>query len=151
VSVSSSGGTPTRLTSAAWDAADQYPMPVNAAWPPAPPSNSDVAVSAPSPSDAAFTRQITINLSGIEKFQYGWSESNSTAPNTSYLQESTDLTHSKGTLNYIGKYSGSGTTWNGGTTPDSDWYLWVRTVTSGTPNSWGTPLQVHTPKKPIYA
>jgi len=130
------------------------PRYVKADWPPAVPSNATVALSAPLPSDAPYARQITIALSasGIEKFQYGWSTSNSTAPNTSYLQESTDLSTPKmGTLDYRGKYSGSGTTWNGGTGPDDDWYLWVRSVqTGGTPNSWGTPLKVHTPKKPIW-
>jgi hypothetical protein len=128
------------------------PAQVQTAWPPTPPSNSTVALSGPSPSDAPYTRQITIGLSatGADRFQYGWSTSSSTAPNTSYLQSTTDLTNKKGTLNFLGKYSGSGTTWNGGTQPDQDWYLWVRPANGGTSGSWGTPLKVHTPKKPVW-
>jgi hypothetical protein len=126
---------------------------VNAAYPATPPSNSTVTVAAPSSHDAPYTRQITIGLSstGNQRFEYGWSTSSTTAPNTAYLQTSTDLTNRKGTLNYLGKYSGTGTTWNGGTLPDQDWYLWVRSVkTTGVANAWGTPLKVHTPKTPIW-
>lgn len=137
---------------------DYAPTYVPAAWPPAPPSSSIVSVSAPSPSDAPYTRKITINLSttGVSKFQFGWSTSRTTAPNTSYLQQSTDLATKKGTLNYLGKYSGSGTTWNGGTQPDQDWYMWVRTVqTGGTANAWNggctnCALKVRTPRRPVW-
>ena len=145
-SVSASGGTPTRLTTTGYH---QEVSLVRSTYPAAPPSNATVSLGAPAPSDNYGERQITIGLSssGVSKFQYGWSSSNSTAPNTSYLQESTDLTNKKGTLNFLGKYSGSGTTWNGGTQPNEDWYLWVRSVqTGGTPNSWGTPLKVRTPR-----
>jgi hypothetical protein len=151
-SLAASPHTTTTLTSGS-GVVNQFPSYALGTWPPTPPSNTDVAISAPSPSDALYTKQITMNLSvtGVQKFQYGWSTTSTTAPNTSYLQESTDLTNKKGTLNYLGTYSGSGTTWNGGTTPDSNWYLWVRTVqTGGTPNGWATPLLVHTPKVPRW-
>jgi Tol biopolymer transport system component len=149
-SVTSGGASVTELTTGSQN--DTTPAPVLAAWPPTPPSNSTVALEAPSPSDAPYTRQITIGLSatGADRFQYGWSTSSSTAPNTSYLQESTDLTDPKmGTLNFLGKYVSSA--WNGGTQPDQDWYLWVRPANGGTPASWGTPLKVHTPRQPIWA
>jgi hypothetical protein len=151
--ISASGGSPTQVTDTDCDYHNIDPTFVPASWPPTPPSNSTVAVSAPSPSDAPYTRQITVGLSatGVQRFEYGWSTSSSTAPNTSYLQTTTDLTNKKGTLNYLGAYSGSGTTWNGGTQPNQNWYLWVRSVqTGGTPNSWGTPLLVHTPKQPVW-
>jgi hypothetical protein len=128
---------------------DSDPSPVGATWP----HSSDVTLSAPSVSDAPYTRQITINLSssGIERFEYGWSTSSTTAPDTSYLQSTTNLSTGIGTLNYLGVYSGSGTTWDGGTTPDTDWYLWVRSVnTGGSANSWGQPLLIHTPKAPAW-
>lgn len=113
------------------------------------PGNATVSIDAPDPGDDPYTRQISIGLSatGVTKFQYGWSSSSGTYPNLSYLQESTDLTNKKGTLNYLGVYSGSGTTWNGGTQPDEDWYLWVGSVSGGT-LTWGTPLLVHTRSNP---
>lgn len=133
---------------------DRQPAPVKATYPVAPPSNSTLTFSAPSPSDAPYTRQVTVGLSttGIQRFELGWSTSSTTAPNTSYVQTITNMTTKKGPINFLGKYSGTGTTWNGGTQPDQDWYLWVRSVkTNGTANAWATPhLLVHTPKTPTW-
>ena len=122
-------------------------------YPATPPSNATVSFNGPSPSDAPYTRQITVGLSatGNQRFEFGWSSSATTAPNASYLQTVTNMTTKKGPVNFLGKYSGSGTVWNGGTQPDQDWYLWTRSVkTNGTANAWGTPLKVHTPKQPVW-
>jgi hypothetical protein len=150
--ISTSTATTSQLTSTGCSLQNYSPTFVPAAWPPAPPSNSTATFSAPSSSDAYGTRQVTVNLSatGMLRFDAGWSTSSTTAPNTSYLQTITNLTSKKGPINFLGKYA-SGTTWNGGTQPDQDWYLWVRSVQSGgTANAWATPLKVHTPKAPIW-
>lgn len=152
--ISSSGGAITLLTSTSTDAALSDPSSVNAAYPAAPPSNSMATFSTPSSSDAPYTRQVTVNLSstGIQRFELGWSNSATTAPNASYVQTITNMTTKKGAINFLGKYSGTDTNWNGGTQPDQDWYLWVRSVkTNGTINTWNTsPLKVHTPRRPVW-
>ena len=161
--ISSSGGTPTQVTDGAGcTTVDVYPSFVQNAWPPTYCSTTTICISAPSPSDAPYTRQVTIGLSssGVKEFQYCWSTVGiGSAPDStcsSHVQTSTDLTNKKGTLNYLGVYSGSGTTWYDSTEPNSDYYLWVRSVqTNGTANSWNgggsnTPLRVHTPKQPVW-
>ena len=156
-SVPVTGGTPTIVTTPpdcanAGGSGDTYMSVVKNAYPAAQPSNSTVALATPSPHDAPYTRAITIGLSatGNKEFDYGWSTSSTIAP-TANLQKTSDMVNRKGTLNYLGIYSGTGTTWNGGTQPDADWYLWVRSVTTANVNNaWGTPLKVHTPKAPIW-
>ncbi len=128
------------------------PAYVSATWPPVPPSNATVAVNAATAHDAPYTRQITVGLSaaGNKWYDYGWSTSSTVAP-TSNLQRSTDMVNRNGVLNYMGIEVGSTTTWNGGTQPGQNWYLWVRSVqTNGTINAWGTPLLVHTPRRPVW-
>jgi hypothetical protein len=126
---------------------------IGAAANPVPPSNDTVAVQLAAPKDAPYTRQISIKLSNtsVGRWQYGWSSSGTTAPPTGTLQESTAVSAKTGTLNYLGSYSGNGTTWDGGTQPNSDWYLWVRSVsTDEVASAWGTPLLVHTPRRPAW-
>jgi hypothetical protein len=148
ISSSASEGTGSRL--AATGNGDNEPAYVLSDWP----GNATVSLKDASVSDAPYTRQIAIHLStsGVGSFEYGWSSSSTTAPNTSYLQSTTDLSGTA-TLDYLGYFDeGTNSYVSGtGTTPDSDWYLWVRSVqTGGTPNAWGTPLKIHTPKKPAW-
>jgi hypothetical protein len=158
ISTSSSGLPETVTDGAGCTVGDHYPSFVQNAWPPTYCNTSTICINAPSAADAPYTRQVTIGLSstGIQRYEYGWSSSSTTAPNTSYLQTTTDLVNKQGTLNYLGVYSGSGTSWNGGTDPNSNTYLWVRSInTDGSANSWNgggsnQPLFVHTPKPPVW-
>ncbi len=152
--ISSSGGATTNLTANSGHVWSWFSV-VPAAYPAAPPTNTTATFSAPSSSDAYGVRQVTVNLSatGNQRFDLGWSTTSTTAPNTSYLQQITSMTTKKGPINFLGKYSGTGTTWNGGTQPDQDWYLWVRPVsTAGVAGAWSAnKLKVHTPKAGIWA
>lgn len=143
-------GSLTNLTQG-WTSFSENPTFVKATYPPAPPANATAAIGGPSPHDVYGQRQLTIKLptAGVAKFQYGWSNSITAPPNTAYLQESTTTA---ATLSFLGKYSGSGTTWDGGVQPDQDWYLWVRAYkTSGGAQPWATPLKVRVPKAGIAA
>jgi hypothetical protein len=122
-----------------------------ASWPPVPPADNTVAFSSPSSSDGYGIRQITDNLpaTGNQRFELGWSSSPQAAPNPSDLQTITNMKTKKGPISFLGKYTSTG--YVGGTQPNEDWYLWVRSVkTSGSADAWATPLKVHTPKAGVF-
>jgi len=125
---------------------------VRASYAAAQPSNSTVMLGGPLPSNAPTSeRSPLVCRPRVSRSGSTDGRPPAACSQPSYLQESTDVTTKKGDLNYLGKYSGSGTTWNGGTQPNADWYLWVRAYkTVGGAQAWGTPLKIHTPKAPVW-
>jgi hypothetical protein len=164
--VSTGGGTLTpqtsTLTTAGCQGWNAGPMFVDNAWPPSYCNSSTICIEAPGASDAPYTRKVTIGLSstGIKRYEYCWSTTGTgTAPDSScssHAQTTNDIVSKQGTVNYLGVYSGSGTTWDDGTQPNSDYYLWVRSInTDGSANNWNgggsnKPLFVHTPRRPVW-
>jgi hypothetical protein len=101
---------------------------------------SAVTVGAPSLHDPLLTRAITVNLdkTGVAVYQYGWSQSSRTPPSTPY-QSDIKVRTGQGRLDFRA------------TTPDQDWYLWIRAVMRNqTISAWLPPLRVHTPRSPLW-
>jgi Domain of unknown function (DUF4082)/WD40-like Beta Propeller Repeat len=143
--ISSSGGTPTAKTSN--DGTNTFATPVFAHHSWAPPgqvlgteasaTGTAVSIDAPKAADAFLHRGIHINLStsGVDHWEYGWSQSSTTAPSTLQSTTGADLT---AVLDYSA------------INPDSNYYLWLKPHNSGTWNGGGDPLKVHTPKAPVW-
>jgi hypothetical protein len=103
-------------------------------------SDAAVTIGVPALNDALLERSITVNLphAGVKSYQYGWSPSETTPPSAPY-QTAVKVSSGRGTLDYRA------------TTPNSDWYLWIRPLNaSSQPQVWATPVLVHTPETPIW-